>query len=91
MQNNQTFSELQLEDELNVIFNNDTALINEWLDTPIPRLDGLCPRSLLVTNEKREKLAPVLQEMKFGGNDLIAALNINAARRCGKFEIQWRI
>lgn len=29
MQNNLTCSELQLEHELNVIFNNDTAQINE--------------------------------------------------------------
>ena len=66
MQNNQTFSELQLEHELNVIFNNDTAQINEWLDTPIPRLSGKCPRSLLVTDEKREELLQVLKEITFG-------------------------
>lgn len=66
MKNNQTCSERQIEHELNVIFNNDAVQINEWLDTPIPRLDGQCPRSLLVTDEKREKLFHVLQEMKFG-------------------------
>ncbi|MBU1308047.1 MAG: hypothetical protein KKE30_00770 [Gammaproteobacteria bacterium] len=66
MQNNQTCSVLHLEHELNVIFNNDIAQLNEWLDTPIPRLDGLCPRSLLVIGEQREKLFQVLQEMKLG-------------------------
>ncbi|HAW92975.1 MULTISPECIES: antitoxin Xre/MbcA/ParS toxin-binding domain-containing protein [unclassified Arsukibacterium] len=66
MQNNLTCSELQLEHELNVIFNNDKAQINEWLDTPIPRLSGQCPRSFLVTDEKRKELFLVLQQMKFG-------------------------
>lgn len=66
MQNNQTCSELQIEHELNVIFNNDTALINEWLDTPIPRLDGQCPRSMFATDETRAELLQVLKEMKFG-------------------------
>ncbi|KKO44793.1 hypothetical protein WG68_13185 [Arsukibacterium ikkense] len=66
MQNNQTCSELQLEHELDVIFNNDIAQINEWLDTPIPRLDGQCPRSLLATAEKRDELIQVLHEMKLG-------------------------
>tara|TARA_R110002126_G_scaffold75469_18_gene188380 strand:- start:106 stop:315 length:210 start_codon:yes stop_codon:yes gene_type:complete len=66
MQNSQTYSELQLEDELKVIFNNDSAQINEWLDMPIPRLDGRCPRSLLATEKKRKELFQVLQEMRFG-------------------------
>lgn len=66
MQHNQTCSELQLEHELNVIFNNDSAQINEWLDTPIPRLDGQCPRSLFATDEKRKELFQVLQEMHYG-------------------------
>lgn len=66
MQNNQTCTVLQLEDELNVIFNNNSAQINEWLDTPIPRLDGECPRSMFATGEKRAALLRVLLEMKFG-------------------------
>ena len=66
MQNYQTCSVLHLEHELNVIFNNDTAQINEWLDMPIPRLDGRCPRSMLVTDENRAELFQVLQEMKSG-------------------------
>lgn len=56
----------KLEHELKVVFNNDLGQINQWLDTPIPRLDGECPRSLLKTDVKREKLFQVLQEMKFG-------------------------
>lgn len=63
---NQPCSKLQLEQELNVTFNNNSAQINEWLDSPIPRLDGECPRSMLVTDEKREELFQVLQEMKHG-------------------------
>ncbi|GAB2912838.1 MbcA/ParS/Xre antitoxin family protein [Rheinheimera gaetbuli] len=66
MQKNQTCSKLQLEHELNVFFNNDKALLDEWLDTPIPRFDGQRPRSLLLTEEKRRELLQVLQEMKFG-------------------------
>lgn len=66
MQKNHSGSELQLEHELNVFFNNNKGLLNEWLDTPIPRLDGQCPRTLLLTEEKRRELLTVLQEMKFG-------------------------
>ncbi|OZB41963.1 MAG: hypothetical protein B7X50_05765 [Alishewanella sp. 34-51-39] len=49
----------------NFFFNNDLDLMNEWLDAPIPRLDGQCPRTLLL-EEKRSELFTVLQEMKFG-------------------------
>lgn len=66
MQINHDCSELQLEHELNMFFNNDKALLDEWLDTPIPRLDGQCPRSLLLTEEKHKELLTVLLEMKFG-------------------------
>lgn len=65
MQKNQNCSKLQLEEELTVFFNNDIDLMNEWLDAPIPRLDGQCPRTLLL-EEKRSELFTVLQEMKFG-------------------------
>lgn len=65
MQKNQNCSKLQLEEELTVFFNNDIDLMNEWLDAPIPRLDGQCPRMLLL-EEKRSELFTVLQEMKFG-------------------------
>lgn len=66
MQINHNCSELQLEHELNMFFNNDKARLDEWLDTPIPRLDGQCPRDLLFTEEKRRELLTVLQEMKLG-------------------------
>lgn len=66
MQINHNCSELQLEHELNIFFNNDKALLDEWLDTPIPRLDGQCPRALLLAEEKRRTLFTLLQEMKFG-------------------------
>lgn len=66
MQINHNCSELQLEHELNMFFNNDKAQLDEWLDTPIPRLDGQCSRNLLLTEENRRELLTVLQEMKFG-------------------------
>lgn len=66
MQHNQAYSKAQLEQELNAIFGNDTAKINEWLDTPIPRLDGQSPRSMLASDDKCAELFQVLQEMKFG-------------------------
>ena len=66
MQHNQVCSKAQLEQELNAFFGNDTAKINQWLDTPIPRLDGQSPRSMLTKDGKRAELFQVLQEMKFG-------------------------
>jgi len=66
MQKTQNCSRLQLEDELTVFFNNDLDLMNEWLDTLIPRLDGQRPRTLLFEEDKRRELFTVLQEMKFG-------------------------
>ena len=47
MQKNTEFSEWQLLDELNIFFNYNLVLMNEWLDTPIPRLEGQCPREWL--------------------------------------------
>jgi|GEM_PF-2296969 len=66
MHKNVNCSEVQIEHELNMFFNNDKAQLDEWLDTPIPRLDHQCPRSLLLTEEKRKELLTVLLEMKFG-------------------------
>lgn len=66
MQNNTEFSELRIQQELNIFFNYNLVQINEWLDTPIPRLEGQCPRILLLTEEKREELFQVLKEMQFG-------------------------
>ena len=69
MQHNQACSKAQLEEEVNAFFGNDAAKINEWLDTPIPRLDGQSPRSMLATDDKCAELFQVLQEMKFGDMD----------------------
>uniref|UniRef100_UPI004047B074 antitoxin Xre/MbcA/ParS toxin-binding domain-containing protein n=1 Tax=Rheinheimera sp. TaxID=1869214 RepID=UPI004047B074 len=66
MLHNQVCSKAQLEQELNDFFGNDAAQLNEWLDTPIPRLGWQNPRSMLATDEKRAELFQVLQEMKFG-------------------------
>lgn len=66
MLQNKACSKAQLEKELNALFGNDTAKINEWLDTPIPRLDGQSPRSMLATDDKCAELFQVLQEMQFG-------------------------
>lgn len=66
MEKTPSFSKSQLKHELNVFFNHDMAMLDEWLDTPIPRLNGQSPRGFLVTKEKRSVLFEVLQEMKFG-------------------------
>ena len=66
MQNNSSLSKAQLKHELNVVFKHDMAALDEWLNTQIPRLNGQCPRSFLITEEKRRLLFEVLQEMKFG-------------------------
>jgi len=66
MKINHNCSELQLEHELNIFFNSDKAKLDEWFATPIPRLDGQCPRTFLFTEEKRRELLTVLEEMKFG-------------------------
>lgn len=66
MKQNEFCSESELEQELNILFDNDEVQICDWLDTPIPRLDGQSPRGMLTTKEKRTELFQVLQEMKFG-------------------------
>lgn len=66
MHKNVNCSEVQIEHELNIFFNKNKAQLDELLDTPIPRLDGQCPRDLLFTEENRRELLTVLQEMKFG-------------------------
>lgn len=66
MHDHQTDLEAKLEHELRVFFNNDKVKLNDWLDTPIPRLGGQSPRSMFATNEKRAELLQVLEEMKFG-------------------------
>ena len=60
MQQNQAYLKAQLEQELNAFFGNDTAKINEWLDTPIPRLGGQYPRSMFATDDKRAELFHLL-------------------------------
>lgn len=61
----QSMSE-KLQYELNVVFDHNSNLINEWLDTPIPRLNGGSPRSWLEADFKQEELFKVIQEMKSG-------------------------
>ncbi len=61
----QSMSE-KLQYEHNVVFDHNSNLINEWLDTPIPRLNGGCTRSWLEADFKQEELFKVLQEMKSG-------------------------
>ncbi|WP_430457909.1 hypothetical protein [Rheinheimera sp.] len=56
----------KLHHELNLVFDHNLNRINEWLDTPIPRLNGECPRSWLEADFKQEELFQVLQEMKSG-------------------------
>jgi hypothetical protein len=53
-----------LQHELIVVFDHNSIRINEWLDPPIPKLNGECPWSWLEADFKQKELFQVLQEMK---------------------------
>ena len=56
----------KLQQELRVYFGNHDATMNEWLDLPLPILNGECHRNMLDTPERRQRLYLKLEEMKFG-------------------------
>ncbi|AGP82014.1 hypothetical protein I533_10220 [Alteromonas mediterranea MED64] len=56
----------KLQQELRIFFDNDDATLNEWLDLPLPILNGEHPRNMLDSPERRQRLFQILGEMKFG-------------------------
>jgi uncharacterized protein (DUF2384 family) len=56
----------KLQQELILFFDSDFVDIEKWINTPISRLDGHCPRNFFDTSEQRKLLYHVIQEMKFG-------------------------
>ena len=52
--------------ELITFFDNDETLVNEWINEPIPVLDGACPRDLLPSQYGRDEIREMLDAMKFG-------------------------
>lgn len=55
-----------VEQELDSFFDGDKELCQEWLNTPIPRLNGKLPSQLLSSNAGRTQVLQVLGEMKYG-------------------------
>ena len=56
----------KLQRELIEMFGSDEKIMNEWLDSPIPALDGERPQNLFDTPARRHRLYLVLQSMKYG-------------------------
>jgi uncharacterized protein (DUF2384 family) len=52
--------------ELREFFANDEQLMNEWINTPLPILEGYRPFELFDSVEGREKLVHILGLMKHG-------------------------
>ena len=52
--------------ELREFFENDEQLMNEWINTPLPILEGQKPSELFGNVEGREKLMHVVGLMKHG-------------------------
>ncbi|TPV55762.1 DUF2384 domain-containing protein [Aestuariibacter sp. GS-14] len=56
----------KLQQELRMFFCNDDTTINEWLDLPLPVLNGERPRNMFDTAERRQQLFQIVEEMKYG-------------------------
>jgi uncharacterized protein (DUF2384 family) len=52
--------------ELNDFFDNDSGMINEWLHTNIPALEGNKPEQLMDTSFGRQQVKLCLEAMKYG-------------------------
>lgn len=52
--------------ELIEFFNNDLNMMEEWLNTPISRLNNQKPIDFTVGLDNQKELLRVLQEMKYG-------------------------
>jgi uncharacterized protein (DUF2384 family) len=51
--------------EILALFNGDLQQAEEWLDTPLPVLDGETPRALIESG-RGKIVADLLEEMKSG-------------------------
>ena len=56
----------ELKQELLNFFENDNALLEEWLDLRLPILGGELPRNMFDTLERRQRLFTIIQVMKNG-------------------------
>lgn len=56
----------KLQQELREFFDDDDETMNEWLDLPLPILNDECPRNMLDTPERCQRLHQILEEMKYG-------------------------
>ncbi len=56
----------QLEQELTCFFQRNSGMMNEWLNTPLPRLRGQCPINFLNSATGRERILSLLEDMKYG-------------------------
>ena len=52
--------------ELCSVFEDDSELLDEWLNTPIPALSGAAPIELLTTIVGRQSLRQTLLAMRYG-------------------------
>lgn len=52
--------------ELREFFNDEESLVIEWLDMPIPALDGASPAELVGTQYGRDVIRERLDEMRYG-------------------------
>lgn len=52
--------------ELIKFFNNDLNMMEEWLNTPIRRLNNQKPIDFTTDLDKQKELLKVLEEMKYG-------------------------
>lgn len=59
-------SENILEDALKDLFDGDKQLMDRWLETPVPVLEGKSPKTLLGTHGGREALSVYIQKLKRG-------------------------
>ena len=52
--------------ELIKFFNNDLNIMEEWLNTPIRRLNNQKPIDFTTDLDKQKELLKVLEDMKYG-------------------------
>ncbi len=56
----------QMSSDLQVFFDNDEDMLQEWLTTPLPILNGKCPLKLLWSSSGRAELSNLLLAMRCG-------------------------
>jgi uncharacterized protein (DUF2384 family) len=63
---NTNISIAKLKQKLLDFFVHDSEMLNDWMNTPLPILEGACPASLLENDEGRGRINKILGHMKFG-------------------------